>query len=125
MKMMNPYFHEEETVFFETDKYVYRKDKKEPMRLYVELFCIDKEFGYPEPYADVTVNIPDYPLSDENCAFLDTNNAPFVVELLTKYNCGKFTGRYAYSGYCAYPEFRFDMETLNKYTGIESVEQED
>ena len=125
MKIMNPYFGNEETVYFKTDKYVYRKDKKEPMRLFVELYVIDEECGYPEPYSNVTVNIPDYPLSDENCAFIDTNNAPFVVELLNKYHVGKFTGNYAFSGWCIYPEFRFDMETLKKYTGIESVKAED
>lgn len=115
MTMINPYFGNEETVFFETDTYANNK------RLYVGLMGFNEEFKYPEPYCDVTVNIPSYPLSSEECAFIDTNNAPFIVELLTRYHCGKFTGKYAYSGFCSYPEFRFNMEKLKKYTGIKSA----
>lgn len=109
MTMINPYFGNEETVFFETNNYANNK------RLYVGLMAIDKEYGFLEPYCDVTVNIPSYPLSSEECGFLDTNNFPFIVELLTRYHCGKFTGKYAHSGFCSYPEFRFNMKKINKY----------
>ena len=67
-----------------------------------------------EPFADMTVNLPEYrPAAD--CAFVDTNNLGQAEQLIAEYRLGKPTGRFARSGYCTYPEYRFDMEKIKEY----------
>lgn len=66
------------------------------------------------PYATLTVNVPEEELSNEHCAFIDTNNLPEAPEFLDKYELGKFTGRWACSGFCMYPEYEFHKEDILK-----------
>jgi hypothetical protein len=67
-----------------------------------------------EPFADITVNLPEYrPAAD--CAFVDTNNLGQAEQLIAEYKLGRPTGRFARSGYCTYPEYRFDMEKVREY----------
>ncbi len=67
-----------------------------------------------EPFADMTVNLPEYrPTAD--CAFVDTNNLGQAEQLIAEYKLGKPTGRFVQSGYCAYPEYRFDMKKIKEY----------
>lgn len=65
-----------------------------------------------EPFATITVNI-DYPLSGEKgtTAFVDTNNldAFHIERFLQKNQIAEPTGRYGQSGFCTYPEYRFDL----------------
>lgn len=77
-------------------------------RLFIGL--ITNEDGYPEPFADVTVNI-DAP-APNYCAYLDTNNLSCVEEFVTKNGLGEFTGLTGRSGYCEYPLYLFDAEKL-------------
>ena len=77
------------------------------------LTLLDTE--YMELYAVLTVNIHDN-LSNERCAFLDTNNCgDYVVSWLETHNFGKWTGRWGLSGFCSYPEFEFNQEIIDKY----------
>lgn len=69
--------------------------------------------GYPEPWADMTVNL-DVPAAD-GCVFLDTNNFPEVVEIFRDYALGEPTGRVRASGWCVYPEYQLNNERLNEY----------
>lgn len=73
--------------------------------------CSDGEL---EPYSNITVNLPDYG-SRKNCAFVDTNNFPKALALISEYKLGKPTGNIGFSGYCAYPEYEFDMTEIGKY----------
>ena len=60
----------------------------------------------------ITVNI-DYPLSGDNetTAFIDTNNLnAFLIERFLQENqIATPTGEYGQSGFCTYPEYRFDL----------------
>lgn len=84
-------------------------------RLALMLFSYDEEEECMEDFCDVTVNLPEYSLSDENCAFLDTNNAPYILNFLLDNKLGELTGRQPQSGFCTYPEFRFDMEKIAEH----------
>lgn len=70
--------------------------------------------GELEPYATLTVNLPDCAfLLGENQAFLDANNHPWALEWLERNGIAKRTGLYATSGFCDYPMVTFDPERLN------------
>lgn len=80
--------------------------------LYVGL--ITHEEGYPEPWQNLTVNLG--VKCKENCSFLDTNNnGNEIIAWLESNGIGELTGNYKPSGFCVYPEFKFNMETLKKY----------
>ena len=64
--------------------------------------------------ADITVNLIDYP-TNKDCAFIDTNNAPWAEKFLQENQIAQPTDRYAMSGFCTYPEYRFDMTKLKDY----------
>ena len=72
------------------------------------------------PYASLTVNLGKKALRDllgksENIAeyaFLDTNNFPEGVNVVENNNLGKFTGKVAFSWYCAYPLYHMNMDAL-------------
>lgn len=66
------------------------------------------------PIATITVCLCDRSLG-ENEAYIDSNNCPWAVEFIQKYNLGKITGRTGRSGYCTYPVVRFNMEQLTKH----------
>lgn len=70
--------------------------------------------GYPEPYSDLTVNLS--VKCAENCAFIDiNNNGDRIVEWLITNKLATLTGRIQPSGFCVYPEMKFDMVELAKY----------
>lgn len=80
--------------------------------LYIGLVCWDE--GFPEPWSDLTVNLSKK--CKPNCAFIDTNNnGEQIIDWLENNNLGMYTGNFEISGYCIYPEFEFDMNTVNKY----------
>lgn len=80
--------------------------------LYVGL--ITHEEGYPEPWQNLTVNLD--VKCEENCAFIDTNNnGDDIIPWLINNKLGRLTGKYKASGWCMYPEFKFNMDELNKY----------
>lgn len=66
------------------------------------------------PYADLTVNVIEFP-TEPGCALVDTNNFTAAEALIKDYRLGTPTGRYAQSGFCTYPEYRFDMDEVRKY----------
>lgn len=65
-----------------------------------------------EPFAMITVNI-DHPLSGDKktTAFIDTNNlnAFHIEKFLQENQIAIPTGEYGQSGFCTYPEYRFDL----------------
>lgn len=80
--------------------------------LYVGLIVHEEEYAV--PWSDVTVNLG--VKCKENCAFIDTNNnGTEIIEWLMTHQLGRLTGRMETSGFCVYPEFKFDMKVLSKY----------
>lgn len=79
--------------------------------LYVGL--ITNEEGYPEPWQNLTVNLAESSRCKPNCAYIDTNNnGNEIIDWLEENGLGEETGRIAFSGWCMYPEFEFNMEAL-------------
>lgn len=65
-----------------------------------------------EIYEDtVSVNLVDC-FCPEGYAYLDTNNFPFIADLITKKGIGEDTNLRGYSGFCSYPLFKIDLEKL-------------
>lgn len=96
-------------VKFEIEKYSNNN------RLAILLYCFDED-GFEEPFGDVTVNLS-APITDKRtCGYLDTNNLRNVGEWLIENGFGEMTGKYARSGWCTYPEFRFNLEEIEKHT---------
>lgn len=67
------------------------------------------------PYATVTVNLVDE-TPDEDCAFLDVNNlGDNIAVWLFANGFGKLTGKVGFSGFCIYPEFKFNREMIEEF----------
>ena len=69
------------------------------------------------PFATLTVNLRETRSHPGNYAFVDTNNAPWAESLIKRLKIGKPTGKWAHSGFCAYPLYEFDLEKVKWYTG--------
>lgn len=82
--------------------------------LAIQLWCVENN-KITEPFGMLTVYIIDYKTKDV-CAYVDTNNMPSAINLISKYKLGESTGNFAFSGFCVYPEYRFDLDELNKYS---------
>lgn len=65
-----------------------------------------------EPYAGVTVNLPMFPLADSRCAYLDANNSAHLIDWLADQGIIELTSRSVRSGFCTYPEGRFNESFL-------------
>lgn len=79
----------------------------------IQLYSIEEEYGFEEPFARLTVNLPEYKVK-ENEGFVDTNNCPWAEKFIEEYKIGKPNNIYAPSGYCSYPEYIFDIERINE-----------
>lgn len=75
-------------------------------RLAVQAYVVEDD-GWVEPYATISVNLPNEKLTDDKCTFVDGNNVPFIEEWLEKNGIAEPTGRVAFSGFCIYSEMRF------------------
>lgn len=93
-------------VYFHTSKY------SKNGNLYVGLMTYEE--GFPEPWSDLTVNLGIKCKS--NCAFIDTNNnGEEIVEWLFSNGFAILTGRMQSSGWCVYPEMKFNLEAISAY----------
>ena len=53
---------------------------------------------------------------DEDCGFIDTNNlGNNIIQWLIDNNLAMQTGRFGKSGFCVYPEVKFNMDEVKKY----------
>lgn len=85
---------------------------RENNNLYIGL--VTWEDGYPEPWSNLTVNLS--VKLPKDTAFIDTNNnGNEIIEWLETNGLGKATGRVQTSGWCVYPEFKFNMSEIKKY----------
>lgn len=64
------------------------------------------------PYATLTVNLPESDDLEYGHAFVDVNNCPWAKEFIKKYELGYFANKYASSGWCTYPLYKFDVSKL-------------
>ena len=80
-------------------------------RLAIEL--VDEHY---ELFTYLTVNLQHEMSKDNNksLAFVDTNNNEWAERYIEKHNLGTKTGFFGLSGYCTYPEYRFDLSKLNE-----------
>ncbi len=96
------------TITLEVEKYA------DNGRLAIQMWCEDD--GFLEPWSSLTVNIPDRELTDENCAFIDTNNnGEEICHWLIENKLAEHTNRRVTSGFWSYPEFRFNMAEVAKH----------
>ena len=77
------------------------------------------------PYATLTVNLPETRRHPQNFAFLDTNNFPGGPDLVEQLGIGRDTGKYSWSGYCAYPLYELFPEKIREFCGNDESEEED
>lgn len=67
--------------------------------------------GEEEPWNVLTVNLDSACPMD--CAYIDTNNnGEEILPWIDRHGLAAPTGRYGYSSYCRYPEYRFRSEIL-------------
>ena len=57
-----------------------------------------------------SVNLMNEAISNEDCFFVDTNNAPFAEKFILDNNIAKPTGKIGHSGYCSYPEYQLIID---------------
>lgn len=79
----------------------------------VALDFINPQSGMLEPFALITKSFGDY-IGMKNCAYIDTNNCPFVEQLL-EYGFARNTGFTKRSGFCEYPLWEFKEEFLKEH----------
>jgi len=68
------------------------------------------------PIAYITTCIPNGGVELlDNESFIDTNNCPWAIEFIKKYNLGEVTDKLGYSGFCSYPVVQWNMAEIEKY----------
>lgn len=112
LKFTNPYSGREMDVALVRDQYV------EGSRLYVGLWAFDAEENFWEPWSEITVNLPGETLTDELCGFVDSNycnTGGSMPGFLVENGLAAPTGKVAFSGFCTYQEFRFNIEKIDEH----------
>lgn len=84
---------------------IVRRYNNQNIRL--DLFAVNEG-----PFATITKNLIKL---NGDFAYLDTNNCPWVEDLMTKYNLGAKTEITEQSGYCEYPLYKLHMNEIQKY----------
>ena len=65
-----------------------------------------------EEFAILTTCINEKP--NNNCAFVDTNNCAWAEKFLQENNIATPTGRMGESGFCFYPEYKFNIDEIEE-----------
>lgn len=99
-----------DTYFKEGEYYIERTSYSDRERLAVCAYTKDLE-----PIGSLTVNLEKYEVAEDE-AFLDVNNLPGIETVLVRNGLGKLTGDTGYSGFCAYPKFKFNLDRLDEMT---------
>lgn len=80
--------------------------------LAIQVMCRCEGDEFLEPFCRLTVNLA-VPPTDKECSYIDTNNVPYdLIEKLVDEHIIEFTGVEQMSGYCTYPEARFNHDWL-------------
>ena len=110
MKIKSVYTDGAYKVFLQIHRYVNNQN--------LAIQILVDEGHYYEPYGMLTVNLTD--TLPEDMAYVDTNNIANAEEFIKEYKLGEPTGKVMRSGFCEYPLYRFDLETVNKYVREEA-----
>ena len=86
-------------------------------RLAVEV--VAKQDGAEVSYAIVTKNFSDEVVSGPDCGFFDVNNYGYIFKWMLEVGICIPTGHFADSGFCIYPEVKFDLEVMQDGDSIE------
>lgn len=86
-------------------------------RLAVEV--VAKQDGAEVSYAIVTKNFSDEVVSGPDCGFFDVNNYGYIFKWMLEEGICIPTGHFADSGFCIYPEVKFDLEVMQDGDSIE------
>lgn len=76
--------------------------------LAIQAYCNTE--GFREPFARLTVNLG-RKLADD-VAYVDTNNCPWAEEFIEENGLGVPTDRIGQSGWCFYPQYKFDLSKI-------------
>jgi len=82
-------------------------------RLAVNLLC--KEGDFWEPYAFLTVNLPNEPLQTNEAFIKNSAENAGLLDFVLKNQLGKLCPEVGRSGFCTYPKIAFDMEKLREF----------
>jgi len=96
-----------EEVFLRVSGYLDRN------RLYVGIY--QTEYGYPELFSDLTVNLHHAPLNGVNEAYIDHNFSKEHQRFIRKYKLGRVLPETVASGYCTFQKVAFDLKKLAEY----------
>lgn len=107
----------EEQVIFQVESYAATGG------IYVGLLCDNGE--YYEPFADMTVCIPGYPL-EPNEAFINGDMSRDLLNFIKENDLGKILPYQVRSGYGKYTPVAFDLEKLQELDpeGVKRFKQE-
>ena len=98
--------HGEEIVSLEVSRY------NNNDRLYVGMTSYTA--GYPEPFADITVNIVEYPL-EPNEAFINGDISQDAINFIIENKLGTLLPYTVQSGYGRYFSIAFDLDKLAEF----------
>ena len=95
-------------IMFTTEQYVSGNTR-------IAMHYYDEDCEQYLPFASLTVNLVGEHC-DEDCGFIDTNNlGNNIIQWLIDNNLAMQTGRFGKSGFCVYPEVKFNMDEVKKY----------
>lgn len=78
--------------------------------LYVGIY--QTEYGYPELFSDLTVNLHHAPLNGVNEAYIDHNFSKEKLRFIKQHKLGTIQPDTASSGYCIFQRVAFDLKKL-------------
>ena len=93
-----------EEVFLRVSGYLDRN------RLYVGIY--QTEYGYPELFSDLTVNLHHAPLNGVNEAYIDHNFSKEKLRFIKQHKLGTIQPDTTSSGYCIFQRVAFDLKKL-------------
>lgn len=82
-------------------------------RLAVNLLC--KEGDFWEPYAFLTVNLPNEPLQANEAFIKNSAENAGLLDFVLKNQLGKLCPEVGRSRFCTYPKIAFDLEKLREF----------
>ena len=91
--------------------------------LAIAMLYYDEDYQQNMPYAALTVNLCQE--LEPDCAFVDTNNGgKTIMPFIEKNKLGIPTGRTKESGFCTYPEVKFDIARIKELEEKPDTEQD-
>ena len=106
-KLNYKFYEKEYPIYFELAQYA--SNDNFAVNMLTDLEAVD------EPFGCCTVNLG--MKLQMGYAYIDENNLPGITDFLEENVLGsRIMGCYAFSGFCKYQLFKFDMNELSKYT---------